>query len=175
VQEREEIIMGAFAFSPFIIPVAVFAWLAIVAVTQMIGSVQKRRIQSDERMAMLQRGMTAEQIAQVLQPQKDEERQQLLQQFVGQQLAGTKDPLRSLANARRAGVVLVSIGIGIVLFGSLLAAIERDRETLIVAACGLIPLAIGIGFFVDYTLQKRELARFGLEVAAEPPPNNPQN
>ena len=48
-----------------------------------------------------------------------------------------------------------------------------DREILIVSAAGLIPLAIGIGFFVDYGLQRRELARFGLEVAADPPPNNP--
>jgi hypothetical protein len=37
------------------------------------------------------------------------------------------------------------------------------------AAAGLIPLAIGVGFFVDYNLQKRELARFGLEVGAESP------
>ncbi len=35
---------------------------------------------------------------------------------------------------------------------------------LVVAAAGLIPLAIGVGFLVDYTMQKRELARFGLEV-----------
>jgi hypothetical protein len=33
---------------------------------------------------------------------------------------------------------------------------------LVVAAAGLIPLAIGIGFVVDYLLQKRELAHFGL-------------
>jgi hypothetical protein len=30
-------------------------------------------------------------------------------------------------------------------------------------------LVIGIGFLVDYRLQQRELARFGLEVGAEPP------
>jgi hypothetical protein len=37
------------------------------------------------------------------------------------------------------------------------------------AAVGIIPLAIGIGFFVDYNLQKRELSRFGVEVGAELP------
>jgi hypothetical protein len=113
-------------------------------------------------MAMVQRGMTAEQIDLVLRSTRDD----------GGEIK-TRDPLRSLANARRTGVILVSIGVGIILFGTLLAAIERDRETLVVSACGLIPLAIGIGFFVDYHLQKRELARFGLEVAADPPPNNP--
>jgi hypothetical protein len=122
----------------------------------MIGSVQKHRIQSEERMTMLQRGMSAEQIATVLKPSDKDDTE----------AAKTKDPLRSLSNARRTGIVL---------FGLLLATIERDREVLAVSACGLIPLAIGIGFFVDYGLQKRELARFGLEVAAEPPPNNPPN
>jgi len=132
------------SWGPYIVPVAVFAWLAIAGLVQMIGSVQKRRIQSEERMAMVQRGMSVDQINQLLKPaDKDIE-----------DAAKTRDPLRSLAYARRTGVVLVSIGIGL-------------------AACGLIPLAIGIGFFVDYGLQRRELARFGLEVAADPPPNNP--
>jgi Flp pilus assembly protein TadB len=166
VQVREEIIMGAFAYSPFIVPIAVFAWLAIAGVAHVIGSVQKRRIQSEERMAMVQRGMSADEINLLLKPADKD---------IADELAKTRDPLRSLANARRAGVVLVSIGIGIVLFGSLLAFILQDREVLAVSACGLIPLAIGIGFFVDYSLQKRELARFGLEVAADPPPSNPPN
>ena len=50
-----------------------------------------------------------------------------------------------------------------------LTAILQVREVLAVAAAGLIPLAIGIGFFIDYNLQKRELSRFGLEVGAELP------
>ena len=84
-----------------------------------------------------------------------------------------RDPLRSLGNARRTGIVLVSVGAGIILR---LLRIYRDRSgparVLAVSASGLIPLAIGIGFFVDYNLQKRELARFGLEIAADQPPNN---
>lgn len=129
----------------------------------MIGSVQKRRIQADERMAMVQRGIPIEQIEQLLKPTKAE---------CGEEGTKTKDPLRSLSNARRAGIVLVSVGVGIVLFGALLALIVRHHEVLVISAAGLIPLAIGVGFFVDYGLQRRELARFGLEVGAELPPNN---
>jgi hypothetical protein len=129
----------------------------------MIGSVQKRRIQAEERMAMVQRGMSVEQIDQLLKTTKE---------YDGEEGAKTRDPLRSLANARRAGVILVSIGIALVVFGFLLASILQVRQVLAVSASGLIPLAIGIGFFVDYHLQKRELARFGLEVAADRPPNN---
>ena len=155
--------MGIFN-TPFIVPIAVFAWLAIAGVAQMIGSVQKRRIQAEERMAMVQGGMSIEQIEQLLKPAKGD---------CGEDGAKTKDPLRSLGNARRAGIVLVFVGIGLAIFGSVLSSILQVREVLAVSAAGLIPLAIGIGFFVDYSLQKRELARFGLEVAADLPPNNP--
>ena len=154
------------SWGPYIVPVAVFAWLAIAGLVQMIGSVQKRRIQSEERMAMVQRGMTADEINLLLKPADKD---------IAEELAKTRDPLRSLANARRTGVVLVSVGVGIVLFGILLSVIVRDREVLAVAGCGLIPLTIGIGFFVDYGLQKRELARFGLEVSADHPSNNSHN
>jgi hypothetical protein len=81
--------------------------------------------------------------------------------------APVKDPLRSLGNARRAGIVLVSVGVGLILFFLVLTAILQVRPVLAGAAAGLIPLAIGIGFFIDYNLQKRELSRFGLEVGAE--------
>ena len=53
---------------------------------------------------------------------------------------------------------------GLMLFFITLCVIVRERDVLAGAAVGLIPLAIGIGFFVDYNLQKRELSRFGMEI-----------
>jgi hypothetical protein len=55
----------------------------------------------------------------------------------------------------------------LVFFGLLLAWIVQEHDVLVVAAAGLIPLAIGIGFIVDYQLQKRELSRFGLEIGPD--------
>jgi hypothetical protein len=75
-----------------------------------------------------------------------------------------KDPLRSLGNARRAGIVLCSVGLGLIAFGLLLTWIVQEHDVLVVPATGLIPLAIGIGFFVDYQMQKGELEKFGLDV-----------
>jgi hypothetical protein len=43
------------------------------------------------------------------------------------------------------------------------------RVLLIVPGAGLIPLAIGLGFWVDYKMQARDLARFGLEVDTHNP------
>jgi Flp pilus assembly protein TadB len=152
--------MGNAFGSPFIVPVAVFAWLAIMGVAGIISQAHSRRLKADQRMAMIQRGMSAEEIAKAVQPDGQDEKEGG---------AKAKDPLRSLANARRAGIALVFSGVGLIGFGLLLTAILQVREVLAVAATGLIPLAIGIGFFVDYRLQQRELARFGLEVGAELP------
>jgi len=137
--------------SPFIVPIAVFAWLSIVVVSKIIGEAHTRRVIADQRMAMLQRGMTLEQIEAVLKPTngiQDDLR--------------PRSPIRSLNNARRAAVILICSGAGVSAFGLILTSIVQEREVLTVAAAGLIPIAIGIGFFIDYVLQKRDLTHFGL-------------
>lgn len=145
-----------FLMSPFIVPVAGCA-VGIVAIVSGIWlEAQKRQLRSQERMAMLARGIPLAEIEKSLGP-GDEERPTV------------KDPLRSLGNARRTGIVLVSAGIGLVLFFAVLAWVVHTIEVLAGAAVGLIPLAIGVGFFVDYNLQKRELSRFGLELGADRP------
>ena len=137
--------------SPLIIPLGGMV-VAIVAIVAGIWSdAHNKRIRADQRMAMLARGMSIEDIEKVLGKANDVDRP-------------PKDPLRSLSNARRTGIVLVSTGLGLILFFITLTAIVRERDVLAGAAAGLIPLAIGIGFFVDYNLQKRELSRFGMEI-----------
>ena len=140
--------------SPLIIPLGGFV-VAIVAIVSGIWSdAQNKRIRADQRMAMLARGMSIDDIERVLGQVREEERP-------------PKDPLRSLSNARRTGIVLVSSGIGLIVFFITLTIIVQERDVLAGAAAGLIPLAIGIGFFVDYNLQKRELSRFGMEIEPE--------
>jgi len=147
--------MGNFVFSPFIVPVAgcMVGIVAIVAGIWLDG--HKRRIKSEERIAMISRGVPLAEIEKML--------------GAGDEKPPVKDPLRSLSNARRTGIVLVSVGLGLTLFFVALSFIVQERDVLAGAAVGIIPLAIGIGFFIDYNLQKRELSRFGLEVGAEAP------
>lgn len=147
--------MGYFN-SPFIVPVA-GCLVGIVAIISGIWfEAQQRRNKADQRMAMLARGLPIAEIERLLGP--------------GDEGKPTpKDPMRSLGNARRTGIVLVSVGAGLILFFLVLAEILQVRAILAGAAAGLIPLAIGIGFFIDYNLQKRELSRFGLEVEADLP------
>jgi Flp pilus assembly protein TadB len=148
--------------SPFIVPLGAFLVAIVAIISGTLSKAHARRTKAEQRMAMLQRGMTVEQIDQVLDSGSGTE---------AEDLPRIKDPLRSLGNARRTGIILVSVGVGVGLFGLILASIVGDREVLTVAATGLIPLCIGIGFFVDYSLQRRELARFGLEVGPDLPAN----
>src|SRR5580698_9949200 len=131
--------------SPLIVPIGAFV-VAIVAIVSGIWSqAHAVRMKAEQRLAMLARGMSISDIEQLLGSGQDEKK-------------APKDPLRSLSNARRAGIVLVSSGIGLMLFFFALTAVIGVREILSGAAVGLIPLAIGIGFFIDYNLQKRELS-----------------
>jgi hypothetical protein len=147
--------MGAFIFSPFIVPVAGCAVGAVAIVSGIWFEAQQRRNKADQRMAMIARGMSVAEIEKLLGTGDEEKR--------------VKDPLRSLGNARRTGIVLVSVGLGLMLFFIVLSMIVQERDVLAGAAAGIVPFAIGVGFFIDYNLQKRELSRFGLEVGADSP------
>ena len=66
--------------------------------------------------------------------------------------------LSESARSRRAGILLCTGAIGYILTFGLIAQIVRDTDTWVAAAFGIIPLAIGIGYFVDYSLIRRDAA-----------------
>jgi Flp pilus assembly protein TadB len=142
-----------FAFSPFIVPVGAFVVAIVAIVSGIVGQAHARRVKAEQRMAMLARGMSIPDIERLLGTKEEEDRP----------VSTLKDPLRSLSNARRTAIVLVSSGVGLIIFFLALTVIVQERNVLAGAAAGLIPLAIGIGFFIDYNLQKRDLSRFCLE------------
>jgi hypothetical protein len=118
------------------------------------SEIDQRRVRSQERMTLLARGMSVEDI-------------ERLQRRI--QNEGSSDPVRVMNNIRRTAMILFGCGLGIILFGLLLAAILQNHVLLIVPAAGILPLAVGVGFFVDYRMQARDLARFGLEVDTQSP------
>jgi hypothetical protein len=59
------------------------------------------------------------------------------------------------ARSRRAGILLVAAGLGYTATFALIAKAEPDA--MIAAAFGLIPLMLGIGFFIDASLVRRDL------------------
>ncbi len=92
-----------FIFSPFVVPVAGCLVGVVAIVCGIWLDAHKRRLKSEERIAMISRGVPLAEIEKML-GVGDEDK------------APVKDPMRSLGNARRTGIVLVSVGVGLVLF-----------------------------------------------------------
>ena len=87
-----------------------------------------RKLRSEERLAAIARGATIP-----LEPE-----------------------LNQAARSRRAGILLVSGAIGFIIAFGLIGQIQADRDFLTTAVLGIIPLAVGIGFFVDWKLIHRD-------------------
>ena len=65
--------------------------------------------------------------------------------------------LSQYARSRRAGILLVSGGVGFILMFALIARVVGEPETLVASAFGVLPLAVGLGYFVDAALIRRDL------------------
>jgi len=63
--------------------------------------------------------------------------------------------LSQAAHSRRAGILLVCASIGYTVAFALISRAEPDAW--VAGAFGVIPFAIGIGFFLDATLIRRDL------------------
>jgi hypothetical protein len=74
---------------------------------------------------------------------------------------GTEIPmepeLSQFARSRRSGILLVSGGLGFMIMFAAIARIVNEPETLVAAAFGILPLAVGIGYFLDAALIHRDL------------------
>jgi hypothetical protein len=141
--------MNTIFLSPFSVAIAGCLMILGLGCFGIYSEMDQRRTRSQERMTLLARGMSIEDIERLQRQVQNED---------------ASDPVRTMNNIRRTALSLFGSGAGLVLFGLLLAAILQMRVLLIVAAAGLIPIAIGIGFWIDYKMQARDLARFGLEV-----------
>jgi Domain of unknown function (DUF6249) len=60
------------------------------------------------------------------------------------------------AKSRRAGILFVAGATGYMVTFGLIATIVHDPDTWVAATLGIIPLAMGIGYFVDWTLIRRD-------------------
>ncbi len=100
-----------------------------IPLAAIIAAVQAKKLRTQERLAAIAKGVAIPEDLRAL------------------------DPARS----RRAGILLVSTAIGIALCFYLIGMIEPDART--VSAFALIPLLIGLGFFLDAYLVRREMRR----------------
>ena len=96
------------------------------AILAMYTFYRVRKLRTDERMAAIARGATV--------PMADE--------------------LSEAARSRRSGILLIAGAIGYMLTFTLIARIEPDAW--IAAAFGAIPLSLGLGYFLDSALIRRD-------------------
>lgn len=66
--------------------------------------------------------------------------------------------LNHAGHSRRAGLLLVSGALGFMITFGLIAGIQADRDLWSVAAFGIIPLAVGIGYFLDWSMIRRDVS-----------------
>jgi hypothetical protein len=85
-----------------------------------------RKLRTDERLAALARGVSV-----MIEPD-----------------------LNEAARSRRYGILLAAAAIGYMVCCALIGRVEPDALT--AAAFGVIPMAIGLGFFVDFALIRRD-------------------
>lgn len=161
--------IAAILNSAFVVPVAGCLMIASIGVAGIWSGVRTRELRSHERLALIAQGLTPE--PEAIQP----EVQESLSAPMSRSVATPWDPG---AKARRAGMVLCGVGIGIILFFAALALILAERDVLSGAAVGILPAAIGAGFLVDARVKKREyeaalvLGRVpaGRDLPSPPPP-----
>jgi Domain of unknown function (DUF6249) len=65
--------------------------------------------------------------------------------------------LSQIASSRRAGTLLVAGGLGFMAMFAVISGLTGEREVLTAAAFGILPLAIGIGYFIDAYLIHHDL------------------
>jgi len=65
--------------------------------------------------------------------------------------------LSQYARSRRAGILLVCGGLGFFLMFVVIGRVVGEPQTLAAGAFGILPLAVGIGYFLDAALIRRDL------------------
>ena len=136
------------------VPLGAFAVAIVAIVGGYMSQANRQRLRAEQRLAMVARGMSADDIEKLLDRGVDNDK-------------SSNDPVQNLAKGRTAGLACLFTGVGLALFGLALAWIVQNHETLAVAAVGLIPGSIGVGLLIDYSLHKRDLTRYGLQAGQE--------
>jgi len=96
------------------------------AVLGMYTFYRVRKLRTEERLAAMQRGVSV--------PMEPE--------------------LSEVAKSRRAGILLIAGAVGYMLTFSIIARVEPDA--LMAAAFGAIPFTLGLGYFLDSALIRRD-------------------
>jgi purine-cytosine permease-like protein len=162
-KDEEEKIMFEFAdlfSSPFIVPVGAFAMVAIIVGFNTWHRIEVRRMQREERLAAIARGLPLPPEPAPAVAMGEAMRDAFQSEF---------DPWRRAQKTRSTAIILIAVGLGIIAGMMLIAHVVGAREVLAGAIGGIIPMFIGFGFVVDYMMQRSDLERQAAAAANRPP------
>src|ERR1700722_7198322 len=116
-------------FDFWAVPIGAFAVAIVAIISGVMSEANRQRLTAEQRMAMVARGMPADDIDKLLTKATVDGKP-------------VKDPMQSLANTRRPAMGAILRGIGLSLFFIVLSLIVNNRDVLAGAAVGLMPLAV---------------------------------
>jgi hypothetical protein len=67
-----------------------------------------------------------------------------------------EEPVPPAARSRKAAILLISGAIGFMAAFGMIAVVAHEPDTWEAVAFGMIPLALGIGYLLDFTITRRE-------------------
>ena len=134
-----------------IVPLGAFLVAIVAIISGAVSQAHSRRIKAEQRMALLARGVPLAEIEAFVNAGRDQEERP------------PNSPAGRLANSRRTAMVLMSVGLGVILLGR---GADLDRAGAghpggVRGGAGSAA-SIGVGFLVDYHMQRKELSRLGL-------------
>ena len=141
-------------YSPFIIPVVAMLIPIVAIISGVVGKMHADRVRADQRLGMLARGVPLDEIERILMPQD----QAMFRDGPGQP-ARPANAMRTAGQIRLTAIILIFSGLSITGFFTVLALLLHNSDIYAGAAACIIPIGIGIGFWVDYGARMREIAR----------------
>jgi hypothetical protein len=100
-----------------------------IPVAAMYTYFRVRKLRTEERLAAIARGVDVPMVAE----------------------------LPEASRSRRYAVLLISGAVGFIVAMGLIATLEREPDAWSAAAIAVVPLAVGVGYFLDFTLIRRDL------------------
>jgi hypothetical protein len=132
------------------VPVVAMSIPIVAIVSNAITRVQSERARTEQRRDMLARGIPLAEIEQVMARRAAQD---------DRGARGPSGPVRTVAAMRTTAIVLIFTGISLALFFLALGVVLQQRGVYAGVPAGILPLGVGLGFWVDYQARAKELAR----------------
>lgn len=144
--------MNQIFFSPFLIPIVAMLIPIVAIIAAAVQKMHGDRIRSEERLALLARGLPVDEVERIVRPQRQAHTSEAIAQQTRPAVA-----LRTAGQIRLTAIILMSAGVSLAAFLIVVALVVHDSDVYACAASGIVPFGVGVGFLIDYRARRREI------------------